>query len=346
VQSVPSFLNVTKGELHLGEIFKRDLESLGPLVDSLQVADVLFLGELYSQEVTASAISSNSGSAGIVINTPLVYFLNSFFSKYSIISSHTVGAGCLEEHEEVMASDAYSDAAILSSIFNEAEVFYNKQFIRKPISPPYMGAPYDPCERVEGARRFIILHEIGHLLADRWRAQGDEGIDIFKNNLTKNGMPMSPEQAESWAIELWCDEFAVRTFNQVYKDRLADDEVLYESANQTCGVLLLLFMIHLLETGFRTFDNPSVMRPPAKWRYHVVLQTMNQLKLYQHNHVARASESFRWNLKNAEQFLFAGLGADPRSGPLCVLLPTILSPFGLDISRAIFNDVQMNSFFS
>jgi hypothetical protein len=346
VKPEPTFLNVKRREMHLGELLKKDLEHLASLIDTLHVAENLFVGELYSQDVTASSISSVSGFSAILVNTPLVYFLNSFFSKYSIISSYTVGGDCLEEHEKIMSGEEYKDPYILASLFKEAEVFFNKTFVRMPIKPRYLGTPYDLCEHVEGARRFIIFHEIGHFLAEQWQKNGDDGISIFERNLRDMRLMITEEQIKKWAVELWCDEFATRSFNQFYMHRLDDEQVQHEATNGTCGALLLFFMLHFLEKGFKTFHKMSVMYPPAKLRYTVVRETLKGLRIYQHPHLVKIAEQFIVGMRNVEHYLFAGLGFDPRTGPLALWVPTECSPFGQEMSQAFFEDVHENNYFT
>jgi len=273
----------------------------------------------------------------MVFHTPIIWYVNSFFQKFHIMAASDIYADCLEMHKSRMKEAAYDDLHIVNAIFADMEVLFKREFITQGIKLEYLGSPYDLCEQVIGARQFVVSHEVAHLVVNN--TGGDEGIPLFQNNLLK-AMPdlLNDTQARAWAIELWCDEFAIRTLNQLYLSMPAGQRRQDIVGNALRGILLFLFMLYIMEQSLGTHDT-NLPYPPATFRYQLVCNTVRQLRLYEDEFTQTGLRGFHYRLGMARKVL-AGLTASVKYGPMSVALELDGTEFSRRLSRRLFEHIR------
>lgn len=327
----------------LSTLILKDIDHLTTLHGILENGPALSVIEAFSQSVNAQIISADVGGHArnlIVFHTPLVYLLNSFFSKLDILNADDVYAGCIDEHRALMEGEAYDDLQLIAGIYRDIEVLVDRSFIRKPLDPPYLGSPFDLCERVEGARRFIVAHEISHTFIDHPFAQN--AMATYRANLTQSmGTALSPQQIEHWAEELWCDESAIAALNFLYKDQLGDPATVHRVTNGLQGVITFFFLLYLLEIGFKRDLKVLVGAhfPMAEMRYKVVRETLKGSHLFQNHHVSSHVSRFHQRLDTV-QMAIGGAGVSPKHGNLANAIQPLLNDFSREFYRAVYEQIR------
>ncbi len=339
----PGFENYNPNPKPLADLIADDIRHiLNPLPGLFSESREVLILEAWSQDVNAQVLLRPSGGDVIAFHTPTVAYLNSFCTRMQILLSFDTYAGCLPEHRTAMEAPDYEDLPLIISIFNDAEIFVNATYQRQPPSPRYLGDPYDFCQIVEGARRFMVAHELAHLLADEWRAH-DDGFAKLRNAFQNEAFGFTDIQRENWVTEHWCDEFAIRTFNQLYLHSAEDPVQMHEATNAICGVLTFFWMLDFLETGLNTHNNFDRHFPPAHSRFHYVREIIKQLRFYMNDHTKRIVGSLYERLCGARR-VFGGQGFDPKRGSMAFLLPVHLSDFGRGLARNIFEGMVAETF--
>jgi hypothetical protein len=173
------FLRIDAHPKTLEELLWADFEYLAVGQPSFREhADQFVFTEVAGPNPNALVLSLETTPSVHVVcfRSPLLHLINSTFSKMWTLGHPFRHGDCLPEHEHILNSDAYSDTKLLAGFFNDLEVLFDERRLQIPIDPPHLASPYDYCERVEGARRFILGHELGHLgyNNDRsWESQYD-----------------------------------------------------------------------------------------------------------------------------------------------------------------------------
>ncbi len=280
----PKFVNLRKGLFPLAEVAKRDFNLLKVNVPILQqMEEHLAFLEVYGANPNAHTFPleyNGNRKIYVALRTPLIYFIHSFFSKAFILMYDSRLCDCLPEHDKIMKSDKYSDQSLIAGIFNDIEIFFDKKRISNPIMPFHLGTPYDYCEFVEGARKFVIAHELSHWIIDPKQieriAENSKGI-------------MSAE----WITEIQCDSAALEIiFANYSKERLTNTEF-YELINAIKGVILFFYALDTVEMAF---DNnyssgfsygeevdTEMSHPPASTRVEFLYKWMNNHEVYTNN---------------------------------------------------------------
>lgn len=339
----PGFEDYPADAKPLSMLIGEDVDYLSTVHGLLAQAPPLSIVEAFSPDVNAQLIRAEvDGKARnlAVFHTPVIYLINSFFSKLDILNASDVYAGCMDEHRPLMEGDDYDDLNLIAAIYRDMEVMVDRSFVRKPLEPPFLGSPFDLCERVEGARRFVVAHEISHSFVDHPFAQ--DTMNTFRTNLTGSmGEVLSPRQIEHWAEELWCDESAVAALNFLYKDELDDPATLHRATNALQGVITFFFMLYLLEIGFKR-DLKVLFGahfPPVELRYKAVRESIKGSHLFQNQHISSLIERYHRRMGTVHQTL-GGAGFSPKHGNLVLAIQPLLNDFSREFYRAVFEQIR------
>jgi hypothetical protein len=212
----------------------------------------------------------------ILFHSPLLYFVHSAFSK--IITMLEIEPDVLPEHRRMLSETAYSDVSLLAALLNDIEIFFNSAAIRTELAPPHLVSPYDFCEFIDGARRFLLAHEIGHA-----HFHETEDSDYTKMLFMEN-MSLDQDTAAAWTEELWCDQFAILTILDIYEDCHSRGELTgelqFEFENALNGIILLFAVLELAEIAVEGDRQSTPTHPPYDFRLAVLRGLIKEHSLY------------------------------------------------------------------
>lgn len=314
------------------------LTSMHGLLSNIEPVGII---EANSQEPNAQLIRIKQGDAErsiIAFHTPIIWYMNAFFTKLDLLNGLDIYSGCLAEHRKDMESERYSDISLIVQIYDEMEVLVNREFFKRPISPPFLGSPFDVCERVEGARRFVVAHELSHAVADQPFAQ--KITAAYRKMLMESlGDALSAERIAHWAEELWCDESGVAALNFLYFDQLDDPAQLHQATNALQGVITFFFMMHLLEAAFER-KLMSHNFPPVAVRYESIRHVIKGSHLFRNDHIRNMVIRYHARMASALAALGA-TGFHPRVGNIHLYMHQATNDFGKRFYRAVFDRLRV-----
>ena len=266
----------------------------------------------------------------VAFKSPLIQFINSCFSKmWCLLHTHR-HAGCLDELEPEMYSDTYSDASLLAALFNDIEILFDQERLYLPFKPPHIANPYDYCERVDGARRFILAHELMHLFCPL-------------NDASPPDSPAAADMPLAHRIELWCDRAAIGVMMGNYASGPLVGPPLYQLCNDLIGALTFLNLMDVAEAALREQHVLQAEHPPA-W-----IRILNAYAAIQQHPVFQNSETLYSVLKSNKRQLdtfrrfVAGAGSSvaslsPRSSWDFDDFRNRLTPFGFNAFQALMEE--------
>ena len=265
--------------------------------------------------------------------SPLLRFIHSAFSKVATLIDDEVTAGCLPEHEAALRGEAYTDTSLLAGLFNDVELIFASESLGVPIRPPHLAAPYDYCEFVEGARRFVLAHELSHAFYPN--------APEVTAHLAALGVP--PERAARWAEELWCDYSAVHMLVDSYEASRRGEPQRWELQNMLVGVLMLFAIWDVARLAVDLHTRMDGDHPPAMLRLHYVRSTLKRTVVQRHPWLADPMGS-AWQRVNAFHDFAGGFDYGPAHGRSWNRADFYrrLTPFGLRIYQAVFRQAAVD----
>lgn len=269
----------------------------------------------------------------IYVRSPLLHFIHSAFSKAMLLMQNDRLEGSLPEDESTLMSPAYSEENLVAQWLNAIEVFFNEGALEFSNDPPHLCLPYDYCEAVQGARRFMLAHEIGHAHfhftdEEEFLTQGIEQLGVDK------------ALAVDWVEELFCDRFAAFTILDIYEDLLdqglLDEGRVYELKNAVAAFFLFFIVLehaHRATKEELPLDKPH---PPLDLRLVTLHEVVKEHPLLAKLPELRAHLAIAWSKVNVFRDLRGVLWPGGWGGILAERSFTSrLSPFGLAAYRAI-----------
>ena len=286
----------------------------------------------------------------ICFRSPLLYFLHSSYSKLFILTHSSRHADCLPEHDPVMDGEEYSDTSLLAGLFNDIECLFDLRYLSLPINPPHLADPFEYCERVEGARRFVLGHEIGHavypshVLYDRAQVNDsflpaynldicqflagrilwdEETLRVFrhdpeeawdwKDDLVRLALLLKSDESLSsgWEEEFWCDSFSLHTILQGYGEAELEGPPLYELENTLVGILMFFTVMDIVEVVLHRHKVIVPTHPPALLRREAIRNLVKLHPLYERNPNIRDTLGRNWRLLNSFRMFAGGANAPP-----------------------------------
>lgn len=124
----------------------------------------LHIIEISNRVPNASAITLDDEVYLLLFNSSLINFLHRFFANANMLLQpdriYSFNEGANKEGN----NDKYSDLSLTKRIFTDVLNFYTKDQYLNQQSLDYYYQPYQLIEMVEGARRFIVAHELAHII--------------------------------------------------------------------------------------------------------------------------------------------------------------------------------------
>lgn len=239
----PAFRNAQKTKQRLKDLLKQDFEHLiyyNPYLAVLK--DNVYFEEALRELPGASAMNSNNFKEFLIlVNTPLLNFIHSFNVNFDVVTQSNKLDGYLEKYDEIALSDALSDTAIMGNVMLDVKNFYADHKLHSVASLDYYREPYNVCERVKATRKFIIAHELAHILLDHHKEELSKRR-LIKDHPEFDFFLFKKEQeydADAFAFDMVLKEFD--------KEHLSDIEY-YELINVINGIRIYFVMLEFVES--------------------------------------------------------------------------------------------------
>ena len=289
----PKFQNIGSKQSGVSELLTRDINWLcaGPK-DSEQARDMATLIRDLTHELPIIEVPGNHPNANLLtinkptalfeethclaFQTPLLHLIHSIFSKIEMLICVDWKAHCAPQNEHLIESEEYSDVSLLFGIINDIHKVYIKRVSSLAISPPHLIDPYNYCERVEGARRFIVAHEIAHIYHIKFA--GYEVPEWFQLGVAAN----EKEAQHSWR-ELRCDELALKMIACRFPSTLLDGQELYELENCMVGIQQFFTMLSIADMALAVSDENRISRLRSWERLMLFYRLLPELEVIKAN---------------------------------------------------------------
>ncbi len=273
----------------------------------------------------------------IVFHSPLIHFLNSAFSKIFVLMHDNRYAESLPSDRHLFDESEYSDTNLLACLFNDVELLFREERLYVPFAPSHAATPYDYCEWVEGARRFVLAHELGHAMYSSSQKPKDIEDLIPAGTL---GIDV-----ETWHEEYWCDAFGVLSILRAYEGRDLNTPggELYECQNSLIGTLLFFTIVNIVDSVLGNHLTPSPSHPPAKARRDVIRQIIKNHPVFLQNDFLPNILTAKWRRINSFREFVAGANAPIVANNSLWSssdFRTKLSPFGMKAYRDLFDSLS------
>lgn len=295
----PKFKELASEPTHLRDLLAKDFDFIASGEPALRkpTSRYLFVEVEKPRPQAEYAPFPSDGAVYHIIyfRSPLLHLVHSTFSKIMMMLQHTRDEGCLDQHRDLLMHESYSDRNLFIGFLNDIEVLYDHRKLFTPVSPKHLTIPYDYCEVVEGARRFLLAHELAHSII-----VPDELSDFFTHEFTMG--KVDEQMARAWAIELCCDRIAVGVILDAYQ-KLYDsgnwpDSLGYELANSLNGMLLVLALLEMVQIATRKQRVLSKSHPPPDLRMRIVRGVIKGHPLYTAlPNLARQLQESWWHLQ-------------------------------------------------
>lgn len=338
------FLNLVAGKKRLFELLYTDLAYLCKGRPELkQLEGQLVLCEISGPNPNACllALKINGKTHSIIcFRGSLIHFLHSAYSKIFILTHNYQHADCLPMYDSLITTEQYSDTNLLASFFNDIECLFNLNYLSLPINPPHIVNPFEYCERVEGTRRFILGHEVGHVVYDSnqdWACVDNsllpdvnlEVCILLAGRMSQNNI-IDPHGFNAyewiddvmhhaaivhknnrirkyWVEELWCDSFSLLTILQIYKEQVLEGPPLFEIENTLIGILTYFTVMDIIEIVLHKNKviNPT-HHPPSFLRVQAIRKLIKNHSVYKESSALQATLNRNWKRLNSFKMFVGG----------------------------------------
>lgn len=298
----------------------------------------------------------------VAFHSPLLYLINSSLSKIGLLIWDEWYGDCLPEDVKTVLSHAYSTHGLLAAFFNDIEVLFDAKRLYLPFQPNHIGSPFNYCEQVEGARRFVLAHELGHsLYHHELRPHAIEASveSDAENSQCRSAESVGDRLLEPWeetmaeirAIdarrrkrtheERWCDAFAMRTILSIYEGRQLTDPERFELENTLVGIMMLFFLYEVVEVVLSKLYDRSRSHTSSRARCERIRAIIKASSTFETTENLKRVLEINWSMLNALRRFAGGMtqsvadgftryGDDQR-------LLALLSPFGKAAHKALFD---------
>lgn len=226
----------------LKDLLRSDIEHLAKYNPHIEaIKDRIYVEEAIQDIPNAAVLTSNNNEFLILFNTPLLNLIHSFYAYFDIVTQTNKLTGCLEKYDEIALSEEFSDTSLMGKIMLEIKNFYSDRKLHSINNIEFIHEPYNLCERVKATRRFIIAHEIAHVLLNHHhqvlaKKQLIEGNNDFSYLFFRKKLEYD---ADALGVDLVLSQFA--------KDKLSEIEH-FELINTINGIRLFFVMLEFVES--------------------------------------------------------------------------------------------------
>jgi hypothetical protein len=203
--------------------------------------------------------SDNSEENLILFNAPLLNIIHVFFSYFELLTQETKTQSCKEEYDPILKGERFSDTTLLAKIMNTIKYIYDDKSYYSDSSIDFLSEPYNVVERVQGARRFIIAHEIAHIvLGHKQSSYQDNPSDNLKSKYYYS--KKEEYVADSLGAQMVLKPFAKRHLKELE---------FYELVNVLAGIRNYFVMLDMVES-FHDWYSYKPQYPYAVFRDYAI----------------------------------------------------------------------------
>lgn len=274
-----TFKNIIAKEKRVKDLLKEDFDGLvknNPIL--LQFSDMILFAESDTCEpeavVITEKIASNSQGAKselyyVIVSRNKLNLIFSISTKLDMICQNSKTLEALQEYQARLESQEWADSEIYKEIIEEVCNVKNEP-LEIQGKFPYIYSPYDLCEYVDGARKFIVAHEVAHIAVRGYSSIFTEELisEIFDPILIHPMFGIKNMEEINTLDELIYDASALDyIIAPLYGKNLNQDDV-YEIGNHLVGMRLYFNILFLIEV----LNNPkNSLHPSSIWReMHVI----------------------------------------------------------------------------
>ena len=294
----------TLSELIEGDIRELTASRFGKL--AVQKLKSLSIVERFSPDPNAQIVritDKSEENVALIFHSPIIWFLNNvsitFCSAFTfqpyLHQCENVGPRTTRMHGE--------NAVTISSFLELLEALRTKASLnlRERDEVTFLGSRFDLCERVEGARRLIVAHELGHICLLAHKEMSDLFVDerrFIEQVLRPHLADLPGEVRENWIDECCCDVFGVmltlmRHLEQLSAAKQSNDPgvrwIINRIVNTVLGITLLFkqyayfdlvrFANSSANGSLNSFRREFAHRkyPPSEIRLTLVMHFVRQL---------------------------------------------------------------------
>jgi hypothetical protein len=159
-------------------------------------------------------------------------------------------------------------------------------------TPEHLGSPYNYCEQVDGARRFLLGHEIGHSV---FRMTDQAAVSAYVQEFV--AQLKLPHQAldSLWIEELLCDWFSLNAIFATYAEAALEGPMLYELENALIGILTFFAVFDMVNGAF-VADSPIHSHPPPLVRMEFIRELIKRHPMYLRSQQLNQTLPYNWGL--------------------------------------------------
>ncbi len=216
----------------------------------------------------------------VCFNSSFFYHVNRILMRLRMLMLIERNLAVLDQHRPIIASSNYDDKCLYLFLLQDIEALMTGSPPAEPDPAPYLMSPYEICEEIEGARRFVLCHELSHLLypnhlSDLHLQKMRERLktsflcyQLDKDSLARSVLKLPPHEfissaltrwAEAadlaltegairrWTEELWCDLHAILMLEQSYEPLMGSKKTLFEVENMFIGIMQMFILFQFME---------------------------------------------------------------------------------------------------
>lgn len=259
------FLNVSLRSQTLKDLLHEDLDflfinnpdTIGHLRGKISIEEV-------NENIPNSSIvySSKQDEYLILFNAPLLNLIHIFYSYFELLTQSSKTETCKEEYDDILQSEKFADTTLVGEIMKAIKKIYQDKQFYSSSTFEFYNEPYNICERVQSVRRFIIAHEISHIVLNHNANEYENASGNLKS--TYYFKREEEYQADALGAEL--------VLNSFLKSNITPIEF-YELVNVASGIRIYFIMLEFIES-FHKWYSFSPEYPFASFRDFAVTNYM------------------------------------------------------------------------
>ena len=316
-----SFNNIDAKEKRVKDLLREDFEELvkhnPTLLDfssiiSFEESDVCEPEIVVVTEKIASDSKGNKSELHyVIVSRNKLRLIFNAIAKLDMVCKMPKTLEALQEYHTTLESKEWADSEIYKELIKEICNIKNGP-LKAQGKFPYIYSPYDLCEYVDGARKFMVAHEVAHIARPGFYSlpqfTEERVSEIWDPNIVHPMFGIKNMEELKTLGELTFDSIALDyIIAPLYRKDLVQDDV-YEVGNHLVGMRFyfnILFLIEALNTP------KNSLHPFSLWREmhaidHLVEKHFRIIEKYPE--IADGQVNFGENI--AKLYSFFGISED------------------------------------
>lgn len=227
------FFHLEKFNVELNPL--RDTILIEEALQDIHNASVIYASQDISENY-ALYIPAKINQVLILFNAPLLHIIHMFYSSSMMLLEKSKTSNCIEKYLPESKKEMYDDFPLFKKILYELDKFYGNEKLSEKNKISYYQSPYALCEMVIATRRFIIAHELSHIIL------GHMSSKLRKSFIENNDTYMKFD----FSMEYEADKNAFKMLLSCFAD-LSNPMTSIDMSNAVNGVRLFFTMLEMIE---------------------------------------------------------------------------------------------------